>query len=85
MLTHSRLIAAALLAAPLALLGLEGAAAQTADPQAAASVDPFCDYCMDYTDAATGAGTQASAYRPLAGYSSGPSSRRTSRKCGNRK
>ena len=68
MLTRSRLIAAALLAAPLALLGLEGAAAQTANTQAAASIDPFCDYCKDYTDAATGAGSQASAYRPLAGY-----------------
>ena len=64
----SKLIVAALLAAPLAVLGLEGVAAQTANPEAAASIDPFCDYCKDYTDAATSAGTQASAYRPLAGY-----------------
>jgi hypothetical protein len=62
-----KLVAAALLTAPLSVLNLNAVAAQTAD--AAASADAFCDYCKDYTDAGTSAGTVRSAYRPGVGYS----------------
>ena len=67
-----KLLAAALLAAPFAALDIGVAVAQTANPEAAKSADAFCDYCKDYTDAATSAGSQRSSYRPGVGYAAEP-------------
>jgi len=58
-------VAASLLALQFAAINFHTATAQTVE---AAAVDTLCDYCKDYTDAATSAGQTRSAYRPGAGY-----------------
>jgi hypothetical protein len=63
-----KLLAAGLLTIPLALVE---APAQTPDTVAAA--EPLCDYCGDYTDAATSAGSVQSTYRAGIGYATAPS------------
>jgi hypothetical protein len=72
MSTCARLFAALLFAAPLAAFHVGTAAAQSADAAMSAAAEPFCDYCKDYTDAATSAGVVRSAYRPGAGYAAEP-------------
>jgi len=61
-----KLIPIALVATVTGLPSIEVAVADAPAPVAA--VEPFCDYCKDYTDAAAAAGAQPSAYRPGAGY-----------------
>jgi hypothetical protein len=63
MSTRIKLLAVAILLAPLAPIG---AAADTAKP--AAAVEGMCDYCADYTDAAMVSGPVQSAYQPVVGY-----------------
>jgi hypothetical protein len=60
-----KFVAASLLALQFAAINFQTAAAQTGE---AAPADSLCDYCKDYTDAATSAGNTRSAYRPGAGY-----------------
>ena len=71
MKTRMNPVAAALLCVPLAALGIGAASAQTADSAVSAAMDPMCDYCADYTDAAASVGMVRSAYRPGVGYAAG--------------
>lgn len=66
MKTTLKIAAAALLTLAVVVLLVGTTAAQTAKPEA--SMDAFCDYCKDYTDAATAAETPLTAYRPGVGY-----------------
>jgi hypothetical protein len=64
--TALKFVVASLLALQFAAINFQTAAAQTVE---AAPADSLCDYCKDYTDAATSAGNIRSAYRPVTGYS----------------
>ena len=68
MKTWLKLVAAALLTVAIAVLLVSAVSAQTSNPNATAAVEQMCDYCGDYTDAATSSGTVQSAYRPVVGY-----------------
>ena len=68
MKTHTKLVATALLVAALGIPGIGAASAQSADSASSAAIEPMCDYCADYTDAATATSTVRSAYRPGTGY-----------------
>jgi hypothetical protein len=67
-----RLAAAALLTVVIGLILVGAVGAQPANPEAAAAADPFCDYCKDFTDAATASEPPRSAYRPGVGYAAEP-------------
>jgi hypothetical protein len=72
MKTCLKLIAAAFLIAPLAALEVSPVAAQAVSAEPSAGVDVLCDNCKDYSDAATSAGPQRSAYHPGVGYVAEP-------------
>lgn len=73
MKTWLKIATAALVTVAVAVLLVSAVAAQTGNPDvAAAATEQMCDYCQDYTDAATSAGTVQSTYRPLAGYAGSP-------------
>jgi hypothetical protein len=56
----------ALVLSPLAVVG--NATAQTLGSPVSVQPDVLCDYCKDFTDAATAVGPVRSAYRPGTGY-----------------
>ncbi len=64
--TRFTLLAAVLIASPLLALAVQSAAAEPAEAMAAA--ERMCDYCADYTDAATSAGVVQTAYQAGLGY-----------------
>lgn len=66
MFSRSKFIAAMLLASPLVGLGLP--TAKAASPDAAIAAEQLCDYCGDYSDAATSAGKVRTAYQVGVGY-----------------
>ena len=68
MKTHTKLVATALLVAALGIPGIGAASAQSAASASPEAIEPLCDYCADYTDAATATSTVRSAYRPGTGY-----------------
>lgn len=64
--TRFTLFATVIIASPMLALGVQSAAAEPADAMAA--VERMCDYCADYTDAATSAGVVQTAYQAGMGY-----------------
>jgi len=67
-----KFVATPLLILMFAAVNPASSLAQSADTQAAP--DHLCDYCKDYTDAATSAGEVRSRYRPGTGYPAEPDS-----------
>ena len=65
---HTKLVATALLVAALGIPVIGAASAQPADSPPSVAIEPMCDYCADYTDAATATSAVRSAYRPGTGY-----------------
>jgi hypothetical protein len=57
-----------LVAGPIAVFFSASATAQALSDVTAVLPDTLCDYCKDFTDAATSAGAVRSAYRPGVGY-----------------
>ena len=72
MKTWLKIAVAALVTLAVAILLVGTVSAQTVNPEPAAAADPFCDYCKDYTDAATAAEAPRTAYRPGIGYAAQP-------------
>jgi hypothetical protein len=62
-----KIVAAGLLAGPIAVMTSAPLAAQVWDDVSAALPDTLCDYCKDFSDAAN-AGPVRSSYRPGVGY-----------------
>jgi hypothetical protein len=72
MRTFFTIAAANLLAWAAVVLGSVSVRGQTSDALTAIVADTLCDYCKDFTDAATSAGSISSGYQPGIGYAPEP-------------
>jgi hypothetical protein len=67
-----KIAATVLGAGPIAIFFSISVSAQALSDVTAVLPDTLCDYCKDFTDAATSAGAVRSAYRPGVGYATEP-------------